>query len=48
MEKKKKATYTLPESLIDQLKKESKERNLNMSVLVQLAVENFIRKEKNV
>lgn len=45
MEKRKKVAYTLPESLVERLKEYSKERNLNMSVLVQIALENLIGKE---
>lgn len=43
---KKKVTYTLPEVTVQMIQEEAKKRNLNMSVLVQLALEDFCRKEK--
>lgn len=46
MYKKQKATYSLPTYVIEALKLESKNRGLNMSVLVQLALEEFLRKEE--
>ena len=46
MDKRKKVAYTLPETLVERLKEYSKERNLNMSVLVQIALENLLRKEE--
>lgn len=46
MEQRKKATYTLPISLIEKLKDLSKKRQLNMSVLLQLALEKYFREEE--
>ena len=43
---KKKVTYTLPEVTVQMIQEEAKKRNLNLSVLVQLALEDFCRKEK--
>lgn len=45
MEQRKKATYSLPTSLIERLKELSKERQINMSILLQLALEDYLRKE---
>lgn len=46
MEKRKQVAYTLPETIIQKVKEKSKERHLNMSVFVQLALEEYLRKEE--
>lgn len=48
MEKKEKSIFTLPASLKEKLKKESEKRDLNMSIIVQLALEKYLREEKNM
>lgn len=44
--KRQKVTYTMPQSVIEKLKEHSEKTNINMSVLVQLAIEEFLRKEE--
>ena len=46
VKKKVKSCYTLPEELVKQLQKKSIERNLNKSILIQLALEEYFRKEQ--
>lgn len=43
---KRKATFSLPEAIIQKVKEEAKNRHLNMSVFVQLALEEYCRKEE--
>lgn len=45
-EKRKQVAYTLPEAMVKQIREEAKRRHLNMSVLVQLALEEYLRKEE--
>lgn len=46
IEKRKQVAYTLPEIMVKQIREESKKRYLNMSVLVQLAIEEYLGKEE--
>lgn len=45
-ETKKKITFSLPEAIIQKVREEAKNRHLNMSVFVQLALEEYCRKEE--
>lgn len=47
MEPKQKANYTLPPRTIETIKILSKEKQLSMSVILQLAVEEYAKKENN-
>lgn len=44
--KRQKVSYTMPPNVIEKLKEHSKKTNINMSVLVQLAIEDYLRKEE--
>lgn len=46
IEKRKQVAYTLPEAMVKQVREEAKKRHLNMSVFVQLALEEYLRKEE--
>lgn len=45
MKKRKHVSYTLPTEIVERLKVHSDKTRINMSVLVQLAIEEYLRKE---
>lgn len=46
--KKKHVTYTLPIEVIERLQRHSEKTHINKSILIQLAIEKYIREEEKV